>query len=418
MDCCKSVCRMRCFLFVGEIKDDGDLISFVCIQRKPLFDRCQNERRTLVTTSTKLAARNNCPPGTFLISPQVLPNLELALAQLLLLHGVTLEPSNFLSRCVVCNGGIDDVTDTERKRRVLTEHKAPEGLSLELEVYECNGCGQGYWWCERPTSSASRVKNQATRLLEVCIRAGVPIKGDMSLFDFVDVEALQKQGWDGPEPLEHLDVIDWLKDEHLSHPFPLQSAYLAATSVPNADGNGEQGAETNTIGDEILPFTNVTSGFVGTLDYVFFDRQSLKQTDRLYVPTTFAELNVIDHRFGHCLPSNLWPSDHLAVGARLAFQNPSPPKSSNSGVEPQVVNDSIVATTELASLGLPVSLMYCQTVERAISQEGANSSSVSSSADHAATCACGCVPKIRSLFEMAELRRQTKLAKLKEEQNL
>jgi hypothetical protein len=55
---------------------------------------------------------------------------------------------------------------------------------------------------------------------------------------------------------------------------------------------------------------------------------------------------------------------------------------------------------------------YCQSVENVTgtAQESVSSSPLS----HGAVCACGCVPKIRSLFEMAELRRQAKLAKLQQ----
>jgi uncharacterized protein with PIN domain len=138
--------------------------------RMIVFDRCREEGRTLVTTSTRLMYRKDCPPGAYCINPSILPNLEVAMVHMLLTHGVVLEPTIFLSRCVVCNGNIVDVGKPTDKRRILEEYQAPPDLSENLEVYECDGCKQGYWWCDRPTSSASRVKNTATRLFELCLR--------------------------------------------------------------------------------------------------------------------------------------------------------------------------------------------------------------------------------------------------------
>ena len=200
-----------------------------------------------------------------------------------------------------------DVKHIDDKRRVFAANNAPD-LSEELtDVYECHGCGQGYWWCDRPSSSATRVKSQATRLFELCLRGGVPIKGPLNMFDFVDVEKEREKGLEDDDiELEHLDVTDWLKDEQLSCPIPLESSYAMR------DDNG-------VLVGERLPFTNVTFDFVDTLDYVLFDTTHFRPTERLYVPTSFKELNARDIPNGHLLPSIDWPSDHLAIGVQLEF---------------------------------------------------------------------------------------------------
>jgi hypothetical protein len=297
--------------------------------------------------------------------------LEAAFVHLLLHHGVTLEPANFLTHCVVCNGSITDVKHIDDKRRVFAANNIPD-LSEELtDVYECFGCGRGYWWCDHPSSSATRVKSQATRLFELCLQGGVPTKGPLAMFDFVDVDKEREKGLqDDAIALEHLDVTDWLKDKQLSCPIHLESAYAMR------DDNGVH------LGER-LPFTNVTFDFVDTLDYIAFDATHFRPTEHLYVPTSFKELNARDIRNGHLLPSIDWPSDHLAIGVQLEFISKDEDKQ-------------------------PDSSLYCASIDNTVVKPPAPIATVPSS--HPPRCACGCVPNfLLSMFEMAELRKQARL---------
>lgn len=343
-----------------------------------LFERCRDEGRTLVTASNRLLLRKDCPPGTYCISPSFLASLEVVLIHMLLTHGVVLEPRTFLTRCVVCNGAIVEVKSLPEKRRILQEYQAPvELLDDDMDVFECDGCRQGYWWCDRPTSSASRVMEAATRLFRLSLRAGVPVWGDMGAFDHVDVEEERRIGWDyslkGSELLERkLEVIEWLRAERLDAPLRLESAYAAK------DDNGK-------IIGESLPFTNVTHGFVNTLDYVWFTPSSVEVNAKLHVPNSFSELNPNKIENGHLLPSRVWPSDHLAIGARFnyTFREPLAPS-----VEAEPLLHDFCAPDSDTVLPMLQSRPLL----------------------HSSSCACGCVPKIPSLFAMAELRKQAKLA--------
>lgn len=389
-----------------------------------IFQRCLSERRTLVTTSPRLMQRRDCPPSVYCIHPPFLSKLEVALIHMLLTHGVVLDPSTFLSRCVVCNGNIVEEHDDTAKRRILNEYEAPSGLIDEgMAVYECDGCHQGYWWNDRPTSSASRVKTAATRLLELCIRGGVPIRGNddpEGLFQHVNVDELRKQGWDWETPgsgllQQRLDVLDWLKDERLECPFALESAYARKT----LGIDGEAVAE-----GECLPFTNVTHHFVDTLDYIFFDKTRLQAVERLYVPKTFRELG--DGRTSiessHLLPSDVWPSDHLTIGARLSFlvsdeattqmSGLTAPSPATDAVAVKVRKDVTTLEGEAGYMGkvegpalADTSLEFCAPIGGAPPQ-------YLFPKRHGERCACGCVPDIPSLFEMAELRKQAKLKSL------
>ena len=361
-----------------------------------IFQRCRHERRTLVTTSTRLMLRKDCPPGTYCINPTFLPHLEVAMIHLFLTYGVVLEPATFLTRCVVCNGAILLVHDPDTRRAI---YQAPNELAEEMEVFQCNGCQQGYWWCDRPTSSASRVKNTATRLFVLCLRAGVPIRGELDTFDYVDVAAERQKGWDmsirGSELLaQKLDVVEWLKNDHLECPFQLQSVY----AVKDSDGNP--------IG-ESLPFTNVTHDFVDTLDYILFTN-GIKPVERLYVPKSFEELNRRGIKNGHLLPSDIWPSDHLAIGCRFRLE-PQVKTPSSVSAHPATISNGTKAasgTDEVADND--ETIPYCAPANAATSPPIIGDEAKAEPFDHGQRCACGCVPKIRSLFEMAELRRQAK----------
>mmetsp|Transcript_20014 Transcript_20014/g.49801 ORF Transcript_20014/g.49801 Transcript_20014/m.49801 type:complete len:745 (+) Transcript_20014:272-2506(+) len=273
-----------------------------------IFKRCKDEGRSLVTTASKLLHRKDCPPGTYLLDTKSLLNLESAIVHLLLSHGVKLEPSRILTRCVVCNGSIEPVHDEGRRKDIFKTYQAPDEVEAEvLDVYQCNHCLQGYWWCEKPTSSASRVKCQAARLLELCIRGGVPIEGDMGMFQHIDVEKIMTSRDEHiiDKSLEdQLDVVRWLQVENLENPLSKMASAYALKQTLN----------------ESLPFTNVTFDFVGSLDYILYQTHTMEVIDLLYVPKTFNELNDLEIANGHLLPSYDWPSDHLAIGCRISFK--------------------------------------------------------------------------------------------------
>jgi len=407
-----------------------------------IFQRCRDEGRSLVTTASKLINRKDCPPGTYLLDTKSLLNLESAVVHLLLSHGVELEPNKMLTRCVVCNGSIEPVYDEDRRRGIFKSHQAPDESSVEgLDVFQCNGCSQGYWWCEKPNSSASRVKCQATRLLELCIRGGVPIDNDLGMFSKIDVKKIRatKDEMNKENELveERLDVVQWLQEEDLKNPLPSMTSAYALKGTQK----------------ESLAFTNVTYDFVGNLDYILYQSQAMKVTDLLFVPKTFGELNDFNISNGHLLPSYDWPSDHLAIGCRISFRPvleniekekdqsfkslksgpipfpPGPPLAvpwcgfideSNSVSEQRPEEASITSRTtvvseeakddsESDSVSEPAPKEASITSRNTVVSEETKGAST----PHGERCGCGCVPNVPSLFEMAELRRQYRL-KLKD----
>lgn len=370
-----------------------------------LFDRCREENRVLVTTSSTLLSRQNCPSGAYLIKSKTLSsNWEIVMAHILLTHGVVLDPAKFLSRCVVCNGNICEVDDPEMKKKIFDDHQAPSsvGRDSNLDVYQCDGCKQGYWWCDRPTSSATRAKGQATRLYQMCIQAQVPVSPSEKhhMFQDVDIEEERRKGWDwtikGSELLKlKLQVTEWLKDDHLTCPVEqLHSAYK--------DDKAESG--------ESIPFTNVTRDFEGLLDYIFFDNKSFAATKRLRIPTSHAQLNSQNLPHGHLLPSNVWPSDHIMIGVTLKFRSKTD-SPLRGGARDDSHQPPIAQETSYPDAFTCLPTSTGPEVKSALAGPPAVMQFATPTNMHGQRCACGCVPNVLSLFEMAELRKQAKLKK-------
>jgi uncharacterized protein with PIN domain len=365
-----------------------------------LFDRCRTEKRTLVTTSTRLQGRSECPPGAYVISPTFLDKLEVVLVHTLLTHGVVLVPGAFLSRCVICNGAIELVHASNEKLRILQGYEAPVGmLDDDMEVYQCDGCGQGYWWCDRPTSSASRVKSTATRLFQLCLRAGIQTEGPLSMMEHVNLEEERRQGWDYSQPgsellNQKLDVIEWLRSDTLECPYRLDSVYARRSSEGRVVG-------------ELLPFTNVTHDFVNTLDYIFVSGLTVKE--RLAIPTSLSALNTKGIENGHLLPSDIWPSDHLPVGSRLSVPCQRV-DSWSADTSSQLLSQEVERVTSGVRSNPMPSCSFIGDGEPPPAMTPL-SSQVHGAPGHGSRCACGCVPNVPSLFEMAEFRRKARSAK-------
>jgi hypothetical protein len=477
--------------------------------------------------------RQNCPPGAYLINPKSLGQPEVTLVHLLLSHGVILEPSKFLNRCVVCNGGIESVEDEQAKREILVAHQAPDDILQTssgevMTVYQCNGCGQGYWWCDRPTSSASRVMNQATKLVELCIIGGVPVNTkNMAMFAHLNVERLQnfkaraadkednnknnnssaageddeKMDWELKVKVstlseQRLAVIDWLQQTELKNPFgALTSAYQRSKGKEgqhqhSGSSSSSSPPSISSSPEEDLPFTNVTSDFVGHLDYILYNPNDMMVKERLHVPTSFGELNDLGIHNGHLLPSTVWPSDHLAIGARFSLcpvkESVIQRRSSTTNGPTIDVSGSVVPTNAMVVNSIASTMggtsedtkegpiLFCSplgvgasapppplptTIGRSLNSDSvgpapdgvadstagnqgrasedakdtpilicspmgvgapapppALSTTEQNVTSHPDRCACGCVPPIKSLFEMAELRKQYRLKKKQEEE--
>lgn len=289
-----------------ETREEESMRTSKNANKMTIFERAKEETRSIITTSYRLIVRKDCPPGAYLVNQRGMRNFEEVLVHLLRLHGTTIYVEKVLSRCVICNGCIIEVEDPQRKKAIFEQYGSPD--FSQSEVYECNKCFQGYWWCDEPTSSASRVKESAAALIRLCMQGGIPVVGKTDFFGTFDMEDIAGNSGEnfgkiasttsrGENTID--EVVSWLREERLTSAYgSLKSAY--ALDV----GEGEH-----------IPFTNVTSDFVDVLDYILFDPAMLVQEGYLAIPTSFKRLNGKGMKNGHLLPSNEWPSDHLAIGA-------------------------------------------------------------------------------------------------------
>ena len=184
----------------------------------------------------------------------------------------------------------------------------------DLDVYQCIGCKQGYWWSDRPNSSASRIKNAVSYLFHLAIDYGIPYStngiSDEDIIHFLTVDEDQEDGLiKEKKKMGNINkdilsqVLRWLHDDALKHSIcTLTSAYH------NKEANKEE-----------IEFTNVTDGFIGILDYIFYESKYWNCGYRLDVPMTFENMNYdgMDEYNSHCIPNDMWPSDHLAIGCLL-----------------------------------------------------------------------------------------------------
>lgn len=133
------------------------------------------------------------------------------------------------------------------------------------------------------------------------------------------------------------------------------------------------------------------------------------------MPASFKELNGRLLQNGHLLPSMDWPSDHLAVGVQLALELDSSGgdnrRSKGEAESMMNGNGSDIANAQeakaVSGINEPIApnsevLTFCAPL-------GTGDPAPPPSAQHPPRCACGCVPKILSMFEMAELRKQARL---------
>jgi CCR4-NOT transcription complex subunit 6 len=135
---------------------------------------------------------------------------------------------------------------------------------------------------------------------------------------------------DGGHPELGTDPLGILRPaSKLCHALPLSSAYAAAARAPPPGGDAalpDGGAAAEALRQRLdAPppggtgeprFTNCTRDFVGTLDYIFYTRDSLAPTALLELPD---EATLRGPRGNGGLPSAVLSSDHVAIMSAFAW---------------------------------------------------------------------------------------------------
>ena len=217
-----------------------------------------------------------------------------------------------LSRCVRCNGVIGEANPTRAAvlRSKDVDHKIPHDPQVQL--FECAGCSQIFWWSDRGTSSAARAKDLADRLRR------------LSEEETSDPTFEEDDDDDDDPPASSDDVVRSLVTG-LSHDLgKLRSA------MPIGERNGV--------------VSNYVPDFKGQIDYLLYSEDSWILQRRRKLPTR----SDLQHALGKniFLPCRAWPSDHIAVVADLLLVEPSSPgdpqseDSSSSSEEEEVSSSS------------------------------------------------------------------------------
>ena len=218
------------------------------------------------------------------------------------------------------------------------------------------------------------------------------------------------------------DALEWIQRRELRHPFSLESAYsaLKPTSLIHPETVAAVDEQTSLRNGELLPFTNVTNDFVGTLDYIFYEPHHWQLKSRLHVPTSFREMNITSVNKGHLIPSASWPSDHLAIGVQIQSTSPSPIAQHLQQQQP--IRSTLTINAEKHTVKKQDALTTQGAPKPLSNSQNATDQTSTTTPQFPATkvvfspetqqhkrvdCPCGCVPKAAlSLFEMAELRKQ------------
>jgi CCR4-NOT transcription complex subunit 6 len=213
-------------------------------------------------------------------------------------------------------------------------------------LYRCDRCEQWYWWNDLPNSSAGRAKSSCVVLFQKCVKGGIA---------FDEIGGVVGEACCDLE--RHDSGDEGVSDDAVGSSVAQNTIQQI---VHNRTLTNKCGALISAYDDD--KYTNVTSNFKGCLDYIFFEGDRIEVVKRLELPSV--------EDLGGVLPSEYWPSDHLCLVASLRLK---PSAEENSRAEATALQQA-------------------------------------RQAQHTAVgkCGCGCVPEIKSLFEMAEMRKALK----------
>lgn len=257
-------------------EDDGDLDA--------LFALARSEDRVLVTGSRKAVARRDCPP--FVLTSSNLSAQE-QFVDFVRATGLRLRPDLFYSRCLSCGAPFEALPRDE----ALAHPKLPAPLRASggidedgetaYEFYVCRPCDSPYWW-GRASHRSLLAYAELFRRAKGGDGGVPPLPGDWKAS-----RGLVRLGGELLPGVDEAEVGDDPHDRSVHEPLA-------------------HGLELRSAADP--PFTNLTSRFAATIDYLFYSPQ-LRCTGAR--PT----MDEADARRETGLPSSAWPSDHVPVAA-------------------------------------------------------------------------------------------------------
>lgn len=139
-----------------------------------MFNKARLEKRILITHSSKLIQRRNCPPY-FLVTATG----ARAFKEIVEHFGLRYDPAAVYSRCTVCNGDLESASVAEMQKNppaafppALLE-KGVDESGKPLEFFRCMEptCGQVFWWGPRSQMGAELLENKIDRVRTTSVKA-------------------------------------------------------------------------------------------------------------------------------------------------------------------------------------------------------------------------------------------------------
>jgi len=270
-----------------------------------LATKAANEGRLLVTSSKQLVARREVAnlPYVHVASTSSTEDAFLAVVKDARAH---LTESDALSRCVRCNGLI---AEADERRAEAIRATDPDRTKLphdpKVQLYECVGCSQIFWWSERGTSSAARAKHLADRLRH--------------LADDQDATTAALEEEEEEEKANNNNNREQ-EDDGGSSDVLIRSL---VAGLRHGLGNLRSAMP---VGERNGVVSNYVPDFHGQIDYLLYTERHWTLRRRRRLPTRLDLQQALGSKKVF-LPCRSWPSDHIAVVADLA---PTIPLSSSS----------------------------------------------------------------------------------------
>lgn len=112
-----------------------DVLYYPDIDDREVVRIAREQERTILTRDTQLSNRKGLPGVVFIEQDDVFDQLALIMTRL------DFNQTVFSSRCVVCNGVLDEVSLKKEVRELV-----PDFIYLNFSVFlRCRDCGKVYW---------------------------------------------------------------------------------------------------------------------------------------------------------------------------------------------------------------------------------------------------------------------------------
>lgn len=331
---------------------------------KTLFDRGRSEKRIIITTSTNLARRSDCPECYLIKQIRNQKDLENTLVDILKTYNVEVSKNQLLSVCGKCGGPI--IRAEPDDPRFDNAGIPRDGRAL----YLCEECHQPYYFNDKPTSSPAMAMRKAEYLYKLIVARkkqdlaaslGIASEGENeigeedSISNFISESSVD-------EDVRELDIMEMrrltalfkardeaylMRQEDSKHNILRIGTEVDGDGYDNRDNESSSNftkeiqKDSNKDGIAFISvfealhgsdptLTNSNQGFTGTLDYIFlqsknhFEVLEAKVINSLYglkIENGLETEKEKEKQEHSSYPNNDWPSDHFMLQSIISLSS-------------------------------------------------------------------------------------------------